>query len=181
MAAANPEATAPTASPASAPPTIEIRFPALYAWMLVGFGVIFFFLGLLVGRRVPPLGILISVASLAAIIGGHYWRNHLHVVARMTPRLLVLRREGSVKWTDIAEIEKKTIAMRNRGVRHQSAYVCIKLAKPRPARPGVGGFLDNVKHAVLGGYDIVVPDSELSCTADWFIAECQKRMAVAPR
>jgi hypothetical protein len=99
----------------------------------------------------------------------------------MTPRLLVLRREGSLKWTDIAEIEKKTIAVRNHGVRHRTDYVCIKLATPRPARPGINGFLDKIKHVVLGGYDIVVPDSELSCGADWFIAECQKRMAEATR
>jgi len=42
------------------------------------------------------------------------------------------------------------------------------------ANPGLQGYLEKVKASVLG-YDIVVPDGELSCTADWFIAECTQR------
>jgi hypothetical protein len=160
----------------SALPTIELKFPALYPWMLIVFGVIFFLLGLLLGHQNVPLGIFTSVISLGAIGGGHYWLHNRHVVARITPRLLVIRREGAIKWTEIAEIEKKTITVRNHGVRHPTNYVCIKLSPPRPVRAGVNGFLDKIKRTVLGGYDIVVGEDELSCGADWFIAECQKRM-----
>jgi len=35
--------------------------------------------------------------------------------------------------------------------------------------------VNQVKTKVTG-YDLVVRGNELSCTADWFIAECQKRM-----
>jgi hypothetical protein len=81
-----------------------------------------------------------------------------------------------VNWSDIAEIEKKTIHLRHKGVPHESVYICIKLKTPRKAPDKLQGFLDKVKKAAFGGYDIVVPESELSCSADWFIAECRKRM-----
>ena len=64
---------------------------------------------------------------------------------------------------------------------HESAHVCIKLKGPRKAPDKLQGFLNKVKKVVLGGYAIVVPESELSCSADWFIAECKKRMEAAPR
>jgi hypothetical protein len=130
-----------------------------------------------VGRQSTPLAILIAVLSVAGMIGGNYWRHNLHVVARLTPRQLILRRGGTVNWTDIAAIDKKTIRVPNHGVMQRSEFVCIKLRTKRPVPPGVQGFLEKVKNAALGGYDIVVGDSELSCTADWFIAECKKRMA----
>jgi hypothetical protein len=157
-------------------PTIEVRFSATYAWLLIGFGVIFFLLSFLVGTQNRGLGLFIAVASLAAIVGGSYWRQHLHVVARLTPRQLVLKRGGTVNWADIALIERKRLHLRYRGTMQQSDFVCIKLSAPRPARDGVAGWLDSVKTAALG-YDIVVPASELSCTADWFVDACRKRMA----
>jgi hypothetical protein len=158
-------------------PTIEIRFSPIYAWLLIGFGVIFFLLAFLVGRQNVGLAIFIAVASLGGVFGGNYWRRHLHVVARMTPRQLILQRGGTVNWTDIVAIERKRLTIRYRGS-HESDYVCIKLAAGRPVRDGLEGWLDKAKTAVLG-YDIVVPGSELSCTADWFVEECKKRMAAA--
>ncbi len=153
-------------------PTIEVRFPATYAWLTMIFGVIFFLLSFLVAGQNTGLGLFIAALSLAAVIGANYWRHHLHVVARMTPRQLILRRGGTVDWADIAAIDKKTIR-----VRGQHEYICIRLSKARPAPPGLEGFMQKVKKAALGGYDIIVPDGELSCTADWFIAECNKRRA----
>jgi len=156
-------------------PTIEIRFPATYAWIAIVFGVVFFFTGFLVAGQNTALGLLISALALAAIIGGNYWRRHLHVVARLTPRQIILRRGGKVDWTEIAAIDKKTFRPSYKGVRQQADYACIKLTKRRPTEPGLAGFLDKVKFAALGGYDIIVPHHDLSCTVDWFIAECNKR------
>jgi hypothetical protein len=170
-----PSSAARGAAPAALP-VIEIRLTAIYAWLLIGFGVIFFLLAFLVGSKNAGLGFLIAVLSVAGVLGGNYWRHHLHVVARMTPRQLVLHRGGTVSWSDIAAIEKKTIRLPYKGVSHESAYVCIKLKTPRKSPDKLQGFLDTVKKAALGGYDIVVPDSELSCSVDWFIAECTKRM-----
>jgi hypothetical protein len=156
-------------------PTIEIRFTPIFAWMLIGFGAIFFFLSFFVGHRIQGLGLFIALASMAAMVGGNYWRQHLHIVARMTPRLLILGRRGTLKWSDIADIEKKSLTVSYRGV-HRTEYVCIKLtARPKTA-DRLQGFFDSMKFAALG-FDIVIPDSELSCTADWFIDECRKRMA----
>jgi hypothetical protein len=169
----NPNRPAPTRAQL---PTIEVRFSPVYAWMLIGFGAIFFGLALVLGKKFPPLGVFIALASLAAMVGGNYWRQHLHVVARITPRHLILRREGSVAWTEIAQLEKKVVHVYYRGS-HRSEFVCIRLTARRNVREGVSGVLDMIKTKLLGGYDLVVPGSELSCTVDSFIAECQKRMA----
>jgi hypothetical protein len=117
-------------------PTIEIRFPATYAWIAISFGAIFFLLGFLVARRNTGLGLFISALSLAAVIGANYWRHHLHVVARMTPRQLILRRGGTVDWTDIAAIDKKALRASYKGARHQAEYICIKLTQRRRSAVG---------------------------------------------
>ena len=171
-----PAATRGSASPI--PPVVEIRFSPVYAWLLIGAGAIFFFLSFLVGSKNPGLGIFIGILSVGGIFGGNYWRHHLHVVARMTPRELFLQRGGTVSWTNIAAIEKKTIRLPYKGVMQETSYVCIKLKTPSKAPDRLQGFLDKVKKTVLGGYDIVVGDSELSCSVDFFIAECKKRMVV---
>ena len=164
-------------SGAAALPTIEIRFSAIYAWMLIVFSSIFFFLAVfLIGPKHRPLALFIVMLSIVGIWGGNYWRQHLHVVARLTSRVLVLQRDGTVPWADVAEIEKKSLRVPVHGVRHESEYICIKLRVPRPPKPGAQGIFDQVKSA-LTGYDIIVPQTELSCTADWFIDECRKRMA----
>ena len=159
---------------------IVIRFPSLYAKGLMAAGVIFLILGLLfasplaAGRNVG-LGLFISVLSIAAIVGGNYWRQHLHVVARMTPRELFLRRDGTVRWDEIAAIEKREVSMSYGYKRGGSTFVCIKLRTPRPPKQGLEGAMLKFK-AALTGYDIIVGEAELSGGADWFIAECRKRM-----
>jgi len=171
---------APTAD--AALPVIVIRFPATYAWLAIGFGGLFFLLGILFALLQPhrnlAFGAFLSTVSLAAAIGANYWRQHLLVVAQLTPRQLILRRDGTVNWSDIAAIEKKEIHSSYRGTAGTSQFARIRL-KSRPAPKGrLHGFLQKAKHAVTG-YDIIVPASELSCTADWFVAECHKRMAAA--
>jgi hypothetical protein len=157
-------------------PTIEVRFSPVYAWMLIGFGALFFILALVLGHKFPALGIFISIAAMAAMVGGNYWRQHLHVVARMTPRHLILRRGGTVAWPEIGQLEKKVVTVYYRGLR-ESEFVCIKLNVKRNVREGVLGVLDRLKTQVLGGYDVIVPGDELSCTVDWFVDQCQQRMA----
>lgn len=157
-------------------PTIEIRFPAVYAWGLMALGAIFFVVGFLPLGQNTALGVFIMLLSLAAVIGGNYWRHHRHVVARLTPNQLILRRGGAVDWGGIATIEKKSIRAR----RETSEFICIKLRTPRPPAPGLEGWLDKLKARVTG-YDLVIPGNELSCTADWFIAQCLKRMDASLR
>jgi len=181
----------PTQSSASKPPAtlpeIEIRFSPLYAWLLIGFGVFFFFMGLfsfspsLPGRNVS-LGILICGLSVAGVIGGNYWRNHLPVVIRMTSRNLVLPRVGAVDWSDIIAIDKKSLGISSYGARNSSEFVCFKLKNKPPQYKGLNeAFLKAVKSAVLGGYDVVInPQQELLRDADWFISECKKRMPTKP-
>ena len=163
-------------------PVLEVRFPATYAWLAMAFGCVFFLLGLVFAllnhQRHLGFGLLLSTASLAAVIAANYWRGHLHVVARLTPKQLVLRRDGAVDWETIDHIETKTIHSAYRGAATRSEFVCIKL-KSRPApKNRLDGFFRNARHAVTG-YDIIVGVSELSCTADWFVAECRKRIAAA--
>jgi hypothetical protein len=167
----------------TASPIIEIRFSPLYAWLLVGFGVVFFLLGLwiaspLIARQNVGFGLFLAVLAVAAIVGGNYWRHHLHVVARLTPRQLFLRRAGTVSWTEIAAIEKREVRARYKGAAHGSEYICIKLKTGRPVQKGLEGFMLKLK-ADVTGYDIIIPGYELSRPADWFIAECQKRMSAS--
>jgi hypothetical protein len=38
-----------------------------------------------------------------------------------------------------------------------------------------------MKSAIVSGYDVVInPENELMRNADWFLAECRKRMPAAP-
>jgi hypothetical protein len=162
-------------------PVVELRFPPLYAWLLVGIGVAFAVLGLflrLTTTHAPGLAVFIAVCGVAGAAGGNYWRHHLHCVARLTPRQLYLQREGTIDWTNIAAIEKKQLKTTYRGVRNTSEFVCITLKKKRPVNDRLTGFMHNLKSTITG-YDIIVPDTELSCTADWFLAECRKRMDAA--
>jgi len=163
-------------------PDINIRFTPVYAWMTIGFGVIVFLFGVFIAmlshHRNVDFGLVLCLTSVTAVIGGNYWRKHLHVVARMNARQLVLRRDGSIDWGNIAVIENKAIHSFNHGVRHRSEFVCIKLKnRPTPKNAWEGFFL-KAKSAILG-YDIVVGADELSCTAEWFVAECRKRMAAS--
>jgi hypothetical protein len=161
-------------------PDIEIRFTAVYAWMTIGFGVIAFLLGLFIAllghHRSVGFGFVICLISVPAVIGANYWRKHLHIVAQMTSRQLLLRRDGPIDWDNIAEIESKAIHSFNHGVRHRSEFVCIKL-KNRPApKDRWHDFFLKAKRAIIG-YDVIVSANEMACTADWFTAECRKRMA----
>ena len=168
--------------PDQALPVIVVRFPATYAWLAIAFGALFLLLGLFFALLNPDrnlgFGLFLSVVSLAAAIGANYWRLHLHVVAQLTPHQLILRRDGAINWSDIAAIESTEIRSSYRGVGNRSHFACIRLKRRRPPKGRLHGFLHKVKQAVTG-YDIIVPGSELSCSADWFVAECQKRIAAA--
>jgi len=117
-------------------PDIELRLSPLYAWLLIGFGGVSLFLGILVASSAAKvhntgLGILICLASMGAIGGGNYWRKHLPVMVRMTSRELSLPkmwpRRVIVPWSEITVIEKKTLTGFRLGVRQVSEHVCIKL------------------------------------------------------
>jgi hypothetical protein len=160
-------------------PVLIIRFPPLYAWLVIGIGAAFLVLGLvfagLGSRMSTAFNLFLIGLSLAAIFGGNYWRHHLHVVARLTPRQLILRREGAIDWADIAELEKKTLRISRRQTQAESEFACIKLKKPRAPSTGLQAMLARFKSAVTG-YDIIVPGNELSCSVDFFVEECKKRM-----
>jgi len=163
-------------------PVLIIRLTPQYAWIVIGAGATFLLVSLIFGlgsgHMSPGFDLFLAAVSVAAILGGNYWRRHLHVVARLTPRQLILRREGAVDWADIAEIEKRTLRLSRRQLQSESEFACIKLKNPRPPTPGLQGKLLRLKSAVTG-YDIIVPGNELSCTVDFFVAECKKRMASA--
>src|SRR5262245_38922765 len=167
---------------AAALPVIDIRLTAVYAWLMIGFGCLCFVLGLVLAMlhhgRDLAFGLCLSGISLATAIGGNYWRKHLHIVAQLTPRQLILRRDGAVNWGEIAAIETRQLSAFNHGVRHQSRFVCIQLKNRPPAKNGWDAFFHKAKHAI-SGFDIIVGESELSCTAEWFAEECRKRMAAA--
>jgi len=65
-----------------------------------------------------------------------------------------------------------------RGTPTRSDFVCIKLKSPPAPGGRLDAFLRNAKRKI-SGYDIIVGGSELSCTAEWFVAECRQRMAAA--
>jgi hypothetical protein len=167
---------------AGALPHLEIHFTPIPAWLMIGFGGIFLILAivLMVLPRAHGVGfgIVLATLSVAAMVGGNIWRNHLPIVARLTNKQLILKRGGSVAWNEIAVIEKKTIRMRYKANRGESDWICIKLKTSRPVEKGLNGFFLKLKNAVTG-YDIIVPQQDLSISADAFIEECKKRMAAA--
>jgi len=195
----NAAATAPARAlqVASAGPDIELRLSPLYPWLLIGFGGVALLLGILIasaGARGhnAGLGVFICLASIAAIVGGNHWRKHLPVMVRMTSRELSLPkmwpRRVVVPWTEIAVIEKKTLTGFRHGVRQTSEHVCIKLKNPLPSNDQLSAswpaykrfndaLMNGVKNNLLGGYDLFLnPQDEFLRNADWFIAECKKRM-----
>jgi len=178
-------------------PDIELRLSPLYAWLLIGFGGVSLFLRILVASSAAKvhntgLGILICLASMGAIGGGNYWRKHLPVMVRMTSRELSLPkmwpRRVIVPWSEITVIEKKTLTGFRLGVRQVSEHVCIKLKNPLPSNDRLSEswpaykrlndtLMNGVKNHLLGGYDLFLnPQDEFLRDADWFIAECKKRM-----
>ncbi len=186
--------------PSAALPDLEIRLSAIYSWILIVFGVLLFFPSWFLmfsngGRRTGGLGVLILVLSIVAAVGGNYWRHHLPVMVRMTMSQLCLPclwpRRVVIDWKEITEIEKKTLTLSRHGIRQMAEFVCIKLKSPIPATdplsqafPAYKRFNEalskGLSHAILGGYDIALnPQDQVSRTADWFIAECGKRMAAA--
>ena len=190
-------AQARAARPTTALPDIELRLSPLYAWLLIGFGAIFLLLGVLIASPIARgqnvgLGFFISLASIGAIVGGNYWRRHLPVMVRMTSHQLSLPkmwpRRVVVPWSEITEIEKKTVTFFRRGMRQTSDLVFIKLKNPLtsndqlsrswPAYKRFNDMLMNgVKNNLLGGHDLFLnPQDEFLRDADWFIAECKKRM-----
>jgi hypothetical protein len=184
------------AKPSRATADIELRLNPMYAWIAIGAGAAFLLLGLFIlaapskslGRG--P-GILIALISIAAIIGGNYFRHHLPVMVRMTARQLSLPgmwpRRLVIDWTNISAIDKKTVTLFRHGVRQQSELVCIKLKNPPaandplsqayPAYKRFNEALQKGAKALVGGYDVIInPMDNFMRTADWFIAECKKRM-----
>ena len=185
-----------TAKPSGPMRDIELRLNPMYAWIAMGAGTAFLLLGLFIlaapskslGRG--P-GMLISLISIAAIIGGNYFRHHLPVMVRMTSRQLSLPgmwpRRLVIDWTNISAIDKKTVTLFQHGVRQQAELVCIKLKNPPtvndplsqayPAYKRFNEALQKGAKALVGGYDVVInPLDNFMRTADWFIAECKKRM-----
>jgi hypothetical protein len=173
-------------------PDLEIRLTPLAPWLVIGFGVIFFVLGLYwasplaKAQNVGP-GALICIACTAAIVGGNYWRHHLPVMVRMTARQLFLPcrwpRHIVVDWNEIVAIEQVTYRRRE--------VVRIKLSKPLTATDALSqahaaykrfneSLVKGLNRAVLNGYDIEInPSTELFRSAGWFVAECKKRIAAA--
>lgn len=181
-------------------PDVELRLSPVYAWLLIAFGVMFLLLGAMIALPLSEgqnigVGILICAASAAAIVGGNYWRHHLPVMVRMTPRKLILSRNWPrqvvIDWNEVVEIEKKTMNLSRHEVRHSSELVCIKLKNPLPVNDPLSqsfpaykrfneAFLKGIKNNLLGGYDLWInPQDEFLRSADWFLAECKKRMATA--
>ena len=181
-------------------PDIELRLSPLYAWLLIGFGAIFFFIGLLFASptaKRPNIGlaVLICAVSAAAVIGGNYWRHHLPVTAAIRRRGLyrssVQGRAMLIEWSNIAEIEKKNLNLMHHGVRHNAELVFIKLKNPISSKDALSetfpaykrfqdALLKGIKDNLLGGYDFYLnPQDEFLRNADWFISECRKRMEAA--
>lgn len=107
-------------------------------------------------------------------------RRHLSLPG-MWPRRLV------IDWTEIAAIDKKNVTLFRHGVRHQSEFVCIKLkrspaandplSQASPAYKRLNEALQKSVKAIVGDYDVCLnPQDDFMRTADWFIAECNKRL-----
>jgi len=184
--------------PAGLMQDVELRLSALYAWIVIGTGLTFFLLSLLIllsRHRHIGIGILLSLLSIATVIGGNYWRQHMPVMVRMSRRYLSLPgmwpRKLVIDWSDIEAIDKKAVKAFVHGVLRESEFVCIKLRKTPasndplsqawPAYKRLNDALQKGVKGLLGGYDVFLnPQQDYMCDTDWFIAECRKRMPANP-
>lgn len=177
---------------------IELRLSPLYPWGLIAFGAMMFIVGLLSFSSQTGghngLAIFICLASAATMIGSNYWRHHLPVMVRMTSRQLLIPgqwpRRVVIDWNNIADIQKKTLAISRYGARNQTEFVLIKLKEPLPVDDPLSraypaykrmnqAFVKGIGRAILGGYDMAINPLDFFRTADWFIDECKKRMTDA--
>lgn len=180
------QVAAPSTTPRTTPalPDIELRFSPMYAWLLMGFGALFCLMGLYLAFGLPQMrglvgGLLLSAASVGAIFGGDYWRKHLPVVVRMTEKQLVISRGLVADWTEIASIEKKSLGISRYGARNNTEWVCFKLKKNRVAKDARQESFNKFRSALFGSDFVFSPQQEVMEDADWFMAECRKRMDAA--
>lgn len=156
---------------------IEITFSPLYAWMLIGFGLFFFLLGLFVmtpwavGGSVA-LGVLIALAAAAGMGGGVLWLKHLPVVLRFTSEELQVIGSAPVRWSEIERVDVQKIDMEG----HLVSYVCIELKTRRAVEGNLNRAFQAARSAVLGDYDIVLDEQKYSRPAEWLAAECKRRV-----
>jgi hypothetical protein len=160
---------------------IEIQFNPLCAWLLVGFGCVFFFLGLFImtpwaAQGSVAGGLLICLASVCGFVGGVFWLKHLPVILRFTSEELQMPGSAPVRWDDVETVDVRTIRIRG----NQVNYACIKLKTKRNADSTMRRMFHAARDAILGDYDIVLDEQNYSRPAEWIAAECRRRLSGNP-
>jgi hypothetical protein len=156
---------------------LEITFTPIPAWFLIIFGVLFLPLGVLfttpvVHRQNIPLGVGISLAALAAIAGGWYWRNHLRVTLRLTPDELQFPtgRHKSIRWVDVERVGlTKSLIQEGECV---GVQLREEAAKALGLTPPGGAFGQ-------GHYHILLNELNYSFAAEGMAAEMNRRVGLA--
>jgi hypothetical protein len=157
--------------------TLEITFSPVFAWMLIGFGIIFVILGVgfmtpLSPRQNILLGTGIVIAALSAILGGRVWLRNLPVVMRLKPEGLEIVKQGiTLRWSDIDCVEIKTVYKKG-----NVTYLGIRLKSEAKGRYEIKPH-ELVAHVVLGpGFDLAFNDQQFSKPGDVLKAEIDKRI-----
>ena len=157
---------------------IEIQFNPLYAWLLVGFGCVFFFLGLFIMTPWAvagsvAVGLLICLASVCGFAGGLFWLKRLPVILRFTREELQLPGSAPVRWDDVETVDVQTIRIDG----HPVNYACIKLKTKRNADRTMRRMFEAARNAILGDYDVVLDEQKYARPAEWIAAECRRRLS----
>ena len=173
---APPSATAggSTTPTAGDPGDVELRLSPLYGGIFVAAGVIFTVMGLgRFGKAGPTFYTLSVVGGLLAIAIGIWMLRSRSVIVQMTASALHL--QGAViPWTEIRDLER---------VRQQRNYwIGIYLKNPRADRDGIARKAQAVLRAMGSrgaDFDYAILETDLPRSGQWFIEECQRRMATS--
>lgn len=141
--------------------TIEIRLTPTYAWMAMGFGVLFFLLGVLFMIPLMPrhnylLGLAVMVTSALVFFAGRWWARNLPVCVRIGPQgLEFVGNKITYLLSDISEVGVHRLYLGK-----WRTFFCLRL------RPGCaekykghsGGIMQTAVSAIIGEWDIIVTD-----------------------
>jgi hypothetical protein len=164
----------------NAPPSddvLEITFTPILAWFLIIFGGLFLALGVLfttplVARQNVPLGVGISLAAIAVIAGGWYWRNHLRVLLRLTPDELQFPtgRYKTVRWVDVERVGVTKLLIQ------EGQCVGIQLREEVAQAMGLAPPGELFRQ---GDYHILLNELNYAFAAEGLAAEMNRRVGLA--
>jgi hypothetical protein len=150
---------------------IELRLSPLYAFLFIGGGVVFVFLGSVPSKAGPLFHQLAFAGGLLAIGGGIIMYLRRPVIVRLTARSLQLPGRVIVPWEKIDRLERKATMRRY--------WIYVFLKEPRKDLTPVqirARQLLRASNSPGADADYSILETDLPCSGVWFVDECMRRV-----